>query len=126
MLDVNPESASSLGHLAVGRNLVTLTEGTNRDGNPVLRLADPDRFSWRHWDGELLFFDDLSGETRLLGGCAGIVLELIAERQPIELETLEATLAAMAETQIDDVLRHQVRQAAETLYRYGLIDDTGP
>ncbi len=105
---------------------MTSIETAGRDGSPPLRLADPDRFSWRHWDGELLFFDDLSGETRLLGGCAGMVLELIAEGQPVTLGALQAALAAAVDLPLDQALRDRVRDAADALRRYGLIGDAAP
>ncbi|GGF10879.1 hypothetical protein GCM10011611_15610 [Aliidongia dinghuensis] len=90
---------------------------------PLLRLESPDRFSWRHWDGEFVFFDELSGETRLLHGWAGAVFELIAERQPIDMERLTNELAAAANLPLDDDLRMAVREAVDTLKSFVLIGD---
>jgi PqqD family protein of HPr-rel-A system len=90
---------------------------------PLLRLESPDRFAWRHWDGEFVFFDELSGETRLLHGWAGAVLELIAERQPIDIERIGTELATTANLPLDDDLRDRIREAVDTLRNFVLIGD---
>lgn len=90
---------------------------------PLLRLENPDRFSWRHWDGEFVFFDELSGDTRLIYGCAGAVLELIAEKQPVDVEAISVELAAAANVPIDDKLRERVQEAVDTLRGFVLIGD---
>lgn len=92
-------------------------------GKPLLRLESPDRFSWRHWDGEFVFFDELSGETRLIHGWAGAVLEVIAERQPIDIERIGIELAAEADLPLDDNLRERIREAVDTLRGFVLIGD---
>jgi hypothetical protein len=89
-----------------------------------LRLEDQDRFVWRHWDGELIFFDDESGETRLLSGWAGAVLDLIAERQPIGIEALENELAAATDSADDTGHRERIREAVDMLRDNGLIGYT--
>jgi PqqD family protein of HPr-rel-A system len=94
----------------------------DRSGDGLLRVGDPDRFAWRHWDGELVFFDDLSGETRLIHGWAGIILERIAAGQPVSMATIESELAAAADLPREKC-RDGIRDAIDTLRGYGLICD---
>ena len=91
------------------------------DEAACLRLENQDRFVWRHWNGELIFFDDKSGETRLLSGWAGAVLEVIAEMQPVAVAVLERELAAAADVTDDRNLRQRIREAVDMLRDNGLI-----
>jgi PqqD family protein of HPr-rel-A system len=90
----------------------------------LLRLKSPDRYAWRHWDGELVFFDELSGDTRLIQGWSGAVLDLIAKRQPIGVESIERELASAMAIPQDDAFHAVIQGAVTTLRNYRLIDDT--
>ena len=92
----------------------------------TFRLNEPDRFVWRHWEGELVFFDEHSGDTRLLSGWAGPVLELIAERQPIDTEALRRDLASLAGLPDDESLRERVQEAIDMLRGFGMVSDGAP
>jgi PqqD family protein of HPr-rel-A system len=69
------------------------------DGLPGYRLADV--ADWRHWEDEVVVYDDRSGDTHRLGGLNAAVF-LALQREPATVEQLR--LMTDDPMQLDEVI----------------------
>ena len=66
------------------------------------RVVPGQSLVFREWDGEVVLYNDLSGNTHLLDGAAIDVLQAL-RRRPSDAVTLAATLAGHFETDPDEL-----------------------
>ncbi len=91
----------------------------------MISVAQSSRFSWRHWDGELVLYDDLSGVTRLIEGPVGTILEILTEIAPTTRSGLGRHIEAVLDVPMDVDHQNMVNDALRTLIDYGLVVDEG-
>jgi hypothetical protein len=94
--------------------------------DPFLRVCGGGHVKWRHWDGELAIYDGLSGETVVLTGIAGMVLELLVELGPVRRSTLEAELAHILDSPLNEEYKWLLQKGLESLRDASLIHTDRP
>ena len=96
------------------------------DQKTCWRLAAPEAYASREWDGESIAYDERSGATHLLGAGATALLRVLREApEPLTAEAL-ARVVFPAEPLIDDRDRELVEAAIVALEQAGLIQSSRP
>ena len=85
------------------------------------RLVPADSLCWREWDGEIVVFNDLTGNTHLLNLIAGLVLRRLAE-SGAEFSAAELTesIGPSEPVEADIALIEAVEAVLTDFERYGL------
>ena len=97
------------------------------DANDVQWAAGPWRIntahglSWRSWDGEMVIYDDLSGDTLKLEVLMAEAFRHL-QRRPATLTELTANLAEVFELEDDTRLALWATRMIERFERAGLIE----
>lgn len=89
------------------------------------RIARGQRLRLRAWQDECVVFNDLSGDTHLLGSAAAIVLTAL-QAAPAASAALAATLAARLGLALDEQLREEVDALLDELANFSLIEPALP
>ena len=85
------------------------------------RLVPADSLCWREWAGELVVFNDLSGNTHLLNPLAGLVLMRLAEsRAMFSAAELTESIGQSEAMGPDIALIEAVEAVLTDLERFGL------
>ena len=87
----------------------------------VWRLTSPAPLPVRVWDGEVVVYNPLSGDTHLLDIVTGELLQLIIAG-PATVAALREAAATLLEVPDDDRLGQHVGQALAALDELGLIE----
>lgn len=82
------------------------------------RLTAGQRLQHRHWDGEYVLYNDLSGDTHLLGADA-LTLLLTLEAGPFDSHALQAVLTA---TGLDGTSPADTDSLLEELVQLALVE----
>lgn len=87
-----------------------------------MRLTIPDASAvvWRRWDDELVVFNRVSGDTHLLSGPAGRILEMLLHA-PHSIGDVKSTLASSGQQQDVLLSNGEIEQALGDLRRLGLL-----
>lgn len=89
-----------------------------------VRMAHSERFAWRFWDESVVFYDEWSGETVLLGGAVSFVLGVVSAANDaggVEMSSLAEQLAAELEQPVDERIRAGITHAVAQLSEFELV-----
>lgn len=85
------------------------------------RVCGAQKLLWRDWDGDLVIYHPLSGDTQLLDVAVAQVLQLIDESQATRRDSCEH-LAAFLEVDNDPEVNKAVSQILGKLDDLGIIE----
>src|SRR6185436_11881504 len=88
---------------------------------PVWRLSVASPLPLRVWDGEVVVYNPISGDTHMLDVVTGELLRAITAG-PAAVESLRQAAAAFLDVPDDDQLGRHVGQALAALDELGLIE----
>jgi len=80
---------------------------------------------WRSWDGEIVVYDDLSGDTLKLEPVMAEAFRQLLRGQA-SISELRDHIAAAFDLEADKTLQHWIAKAIDKLHRSGLIEPAGP
>ena len=89
------------------------------------KVASPTALSWRSWAGEIVVYDDGSGDTHYLEPLAAEVFERLLEA-PADLDELGDRVARSLAVDRDDRLGEAIDAAVDKLRVCGLIAQRAP
>jgi len=84
------------------------------------RVASPAALSWRSWAGEIVVYDDGSGDTHYLEPLAAEVFERLLDA-PADLDELAARVAQSLAVDRDDELAQAIGAVVDQFRACGLV-----
>ncbi len=84
------------------------------------RVASPAALSWRSWAGEIVVYDDGSGDTHYLEPLAAEVFERLLDA-PADLDELAARVAQSLAVDRDDELAQAIGAVVDKFRACGLV-----
>jgi PqqD family protein of HPr-rel-A system len=87
------------------------------------RLVPADSLCWREWDGEIVVFNDLTGNTHLLNPLAGLVwTRLVESRAMFSAAELTESIGQSEAIEQDVALIEAIGEVLDDLERLGLAE----
>lgn len=87
------------------------------------RLVPADSLCWREWDGEIIVFNDLTGNTHLLNPLAGLVLTRFVEsRAMFSAADLTESIGQSEAVEQDVALIEAIGEVLDDLERLGIAE----
>ena len=91
------------------------------DSNMKWRLMSDQALQLRSWDDEFVVYNNLSGDTHLLGSAAAHVL-LELQKAPLDAINLSESLAPLLQAETDEELALQIEHLLADLDKLALIE----